>query len=269
MDILIAILCLLLLLYLLSLMGRRGHPGLTELKKWRYAHRGLHSPGIPENSMAAFKAALDGDFGIELDVHLMKDGNLAIIHDSSLKRTAGADVNIEDLTAGELSQYHLDGTYEQIPLFSDVLALYQGKVPLIVELKAVGNNAGALCKAACDLLDTYDGPYCLESFDPRCVYWLRKHRPELVRGQLSENFFKSGGNLSWILRLTMTILLPNFLTRPDFVAYRFSDRKFFSNVLCRKLWGIQGVTWTVKSQQALDAATDEGYISIFEGFVPK
>lgn len=269
MKILILILAILFILYLLALRGRTGHPGLEELKKWKYAHRGLHSVGVPENSMAAFRAALEGGFGIELDVHLMKDGRLAVIHDACLKRTAGANVQIEDLTAQDLSQYHLEGTYEQIPLFDDVLALYQGKAPLIVELKSVGSNAGALCEAACALLDTYDGAYCLESFDPRCVLWLRKHRPELLRGQLSENFFKSSGDLSWILRLVMTILLPNFLVLPDFVAYRFSDRKLFSNVLCRKLWGIQGVTWTVKSQQELDAAVAEGYIPIFEGFVPQ
>lgn len=260
---------MLLLLYLLALMGRTGHPELEELKKWKYAHRGLHSPGVPENSMAAFRAAKDAGFGIELDVHLMKDGNLAVIHDASLKRTAGADVNIEDLTAADLSRYHLEGTGETIPLFSQVLELYRGEAPLIVELKTVGNNAAALCEATCKLLEGCRGAYCLESFDPRCVIWLRKHRPELVRGQLSENFFKSGGNLPFLLRLIMTVLLPNFLARPDFVAYRFSDRKLLSNSLCRGLWGIQGVSWTLKSQQELDTALREGYIPIFEGFVPQ
>ncbi len=260
--------CALLLLYLLALMGRTGHPALAELKKWKYAHRGLHRPGVPENSMAAFRAALEGGFGIELDIHLMKDGNLAVIHDSSLKRTAGADVNIEDLTAGELARFPLEGTGETVPLLSQVLALYQGKAPLIVELKSAGNNTSELCEAACKLLSGYKGAYCLESFDPRCVLWLRRHRPELVRGQLSENFLKSGGNFPFPLRLMMTALVTNFLTRPDFVAFRYADRKLFSNTLCRKLWRIQGVSWTLKDKQELDTAVKEGCIPIFEGFLP-
>ena len=81
------ILVLLAVLFLLSLKGRTGHKNLAALRGWNYAHRGLHSEGIPENSMAAFKAALDHGYGIELDVHLLKDGNLAVIHDSLLNRT--------------------------------------------------------------------------------------------------------------------------------------------------------------------------------------
>lgn len=262
------ILCALLLLYLLSLMGRTGHPALAELKKWKYAHRGLHRPGVPENSMAAFRAALEGGFGIELDIHLMADGNLAVIHDSSLKRTAGADVNIEDLTAGELSRFPLEGTGETVPLLSQVLALYQGKAPLIVELKTAGNNVNELCEAACRLLSGYKGAYCLESFDPRCILWLRRHRKDLVRGQLSENSLKGGG-YPFALRLMMTALVTNFLTRPDFVAFRYADRRIVSNTLCKKLWRIQGVSWTLKNQQELDTAMNESCIPIFEGFLPK
>ena len=82
---------------LLTLRGRTGHPGLEALRGWGYAHRGLHGDGVPENSMAAFKAALDHGYGIELDIHLLKDGNLAVIHDASLKRTAGADVELVPL----------------------------------------------------------------------------------------------------------------------------------------------------------------------------
>ena len=110
-----------LLLFLLA--GRRNHPGLEKLRGWSYAHRGLHGEGIPENSMAAFRRSLEHGYGIELDVHLMKDGELAVVHDSSLKRTAGADVKIEDLTKEDLEKYPLEGTEETIPLFKDVLAL--------------------------------------------------------------------------------------------------------------------------------------------------
>ena len=102
-------------LFVLLTMCRKGHKDLASLRGWKYAHRGLHGNGIPENSMAAFRAALDGGYGIELDVHLMKDGKLAVIHDASLKRTAGADVKIEDLTEADLANYPLEGTEQTIP----------------------------------------------------------------------------------------------------------------------------------------------------------
>ena len=48
--------------------------------------------------MAAFRAAAARGWGAELDVHLMKDGNLAVIHDASLKRTAIWKINVEEIT---------------------------------------------------------------------------------------------------------------------------------------------------------------------------
>ena len=109
----------------LLLRCRRGHPGWKLLRQYRYAHRGYHDkPHIPENSMAAFHRAIENGFGAELDVHLLKDGHLAVIHDASLKRTAGADVLVEDLTSEELKAYRLEGTDERIPLIDEVLALF-------------------------------------------------------------------------------------------------------------------------------------------------
>ena len=255
--------------YTLMTMCRKGHKGLEALQGFYYAHRGLHSEGIPENSMAAFRASLAGGYGIELDVHLMKDGKLAVIHDASLKRTAGADVVIEDLTEADLPNYPLEGTDEIIPLFSQVLELYDGKAPIIVELKAEGGNHAALTKAACDLLDGYKGAYCLESFDPRCVAWLTRNRPDMIRGQLTEDFVSNKRSpLPMVLKFILTHQLENFLIRPDFVAYKFKDRKTLGNFLARKVWGAQGVTWTVTSQEDLDAAAKEGWLPIFEGFRP-
>ena len=92
--------------------GRRNHPKWSVLRRFRYAHRGLYDParGIPENSMAAFRRARALGCGVELDVHLTKDGRLAVIHDKSLLRTAGADVIVEQLSVPQLKQYRLEGT---------------------------------------------------------------------------------------------------------------------------------------------------------------
>ena len=255
-------------LYVLSTQGRTGHPGLEALKGWNYAHRGLHDENLPENSMAAFRAALEASYGIELDIHLMKDGNLAVMHDTSLKRTAGADVKITDLTAADLENYRLGGTEEKIPLFSEVLELFAGKAPLIIELKS-DSNAAQLVATAVKAMEGYEGAYCMESFDPRVVYELKKQAPQIIRGQLTMDYFKEEKSplpvpVKWLL----TNQAENFLTMPDFVSYRFSDCKTFSNTLARKFWGIQGVTWTLKTQEEFDEAVKSGWLPIFEGFKP-
>ena len=183
--------CILVVLYLFAVRGRVGHTGLCELRDYAYAHRGLHDTKAAENSLTAFTEAKRAGYGVELDVHLLADGNLAVIHDSSLQRTTGYEGYVEDLTAGELKNYFLEGTADTIPKFRDVLDLFAGSAPIIVELKSVRNNYAKLCKAACDMMDSYSGPYCMESFDPRCIRWLRKNRPEIIRGQLTENYFVS------------------------------------------------------------------------------
>ncbi len=262
------ILLILTVLYLFAIRGRRNHPGLETLRGWSYAHRGLHGDGRPENSMAAFRAALDHGYGIELDLHLLRDGNLAVIHDSLLKRTTGAQGHIEDLSTQDLASYRLEGTEETIPTFQQVLDLFGGKAPLIVELKAERGNHALLSETACKQLESYPGPYCIESFDPRCIRWLKKNRPQIIRGQLAENFCKRNPSMALPLSLILTNLLGNLLTRPDFIAYHFADRKGLSPTLCRKLFGIQGVSWTLRRKEDYHTAVSEGWLPIFENFTP-
>lgn len=99
MFVLILLILILMILHLLCLRGRKNQPGMETLRGWFYAHRGLHDDEKPENSLAAYKAALDKGYGIEFDVHLLKDGSLAVMHDSDLKRTTGREGFMEDLTA--------------------------------------------------------------------------------------------------------------------------------------------------------------------------
>ena len=181
------LIALLIVFYILALRCRVRHPLLRRLRKWKYAHRGLHGNGVPENSLEAFRHAMENGYGMELDIHLMSDGNLAVIHDASLRRTADADVQIEDLTTQDLAKYSLEGTAEGVPTFRQVLDLVAGKVPLIVELKPMNENHAELTEAACKMLDEYKGLFCMESFDPRCIRWLKKNRPGILRGQLAHN----------------------------------------------------------------------------------
>ena len=266
---LITIFLLIFVLYIGALICRSGHPLLADLRRWYYAHRGLHGNGVPENSMAAFRLALQKGYGIELDVHLLKDGGLAVIHDSALARTTGAEGCVEDLTTGELKNYRLEGTDEIIPTLQEVVSLFNCKAPMIIELKAEKGNHNALAEAVCRALEDYRGLYCIESFDPRCIRWLNKNRPHIVRGQLSENFFKDKTTrLPAVLRFVLDNLLANFLTKPDFIAYKFEDRRALSLRLCKELWKVQPVSWTLCNRKDFDTAVSEGSIPIFEGFEP-
>lgn len=256
-------------LYALSLRGRKDHPAFAVLKQYRYAHRGYHDkPAIPENSMPAFRRAVERGWGAELDVHLIKDGTLVVFHDSDLKRCTGAEGKIEDLTFAELLQLRLEGTNEQIPTFNQVLDVFEGKTPLIIELKPANGNEAELAKAVCERLDRYQGDFCIESFNPNAIREVAKLRPDICRGQLAENFFKNSFGLNLGQQALGTNLSFNCVTQPDFVAYRFEDRKQPANILCRKLWGVQPVYWTIRSREDLAVCELEGAIPIFEGFDP-
>lgn len=259
---------LLAIFYVFAVKGRRNHPGVEALKGWSYAHRGLHNEEKPENSMTAFSAALDRGFGIELDVHLTKDGELAVIHDFDLQRCTGCPGKVEDMTLAQLQEYALNGTRETIPAFSQVLELFDGKAPLIIELKVAENNYARLTDRVMAELKNYSGVYCLESFDPRCLKHLKQNYSEVIRGQLTEKYIGGKAPIPWYVKIVMTAQLGNFLFQPDFVAYRYEDRKRLGNFLVRKLWKIPGVAWTLKTKEEYDTAVSEGWIPIFEGFAP-
>lgn len=251
------------------LHGRSHGPGWERLTGVRYAHRGLHAlPHAPENSLPAFHRAAEAGYGAELDVRLTADGRLAVVHDGELSRLCGQAGVVEKLTAGELARYRLCGTEEQIPFLEQVLKIFEDRTPLIVELKTSGNNYVALTEAAVACLDKFRIDYCLESFDPRVLLWLRKNRPELLRGQLTQNFWKHPEGLHVFLRLALTDLLFNVAARPDFVSCRFEDRKGLAPRLCRWM-GVRPVYWTIRSARALRAAEAEGALAIFEQFDPK
>ena len=166
----------LLTVWLFFLNSRANHPSWAALEHRRYAHRGLHcsADSVPENSLAAFRRAIRHGYGAELDVHLLRDGTLAVFHDSDLKRMTGVTGVLEDCTAQDLAALHLASTPETIPQLCEVLSLYEGTgLPLVVELKSYRGNHRALTERTAKELDKYQIPYCMESFDPRCLMWLR------------------------------------------------------------------------------------------------
>lgn len=267
--ILLGVVALVVLFRIAAVRCRHGHPAWEELRQYRYAHRGLHDKekGVPENSLMAFRRAAEGGYGAELDVHLTADGKLAVIHDDSLLRTAGEDVKASALTAQQLAQYRLDGTQEKIPMLEEVLPLFEGRGPLIVELKVEG-NAERLARAACEMLDRFQVRYCIESFHPKVLMWLKRNRPEICRGQLSQNFVKDRSGLPWLAAWVMTNVFTNLVTCPDFVAYNWKDRHCLSLFLVKKLWRGQEVSWTIRDPKEMQRVERDGCLSIFENFEP-
>ena len=253
-----------------SFAGRTGHPGLEHLRKYRYAHRGFHDkPQIPENSLAAFERAIEHGFGAEFDVHLTKDGQLVVFHDDTTDRCTGQSGTLEDRTLEEVRELRLEGTDQQIPLFDEVLDLFENTgLPLIIELKVVRANYQELAEKVCLRLDNYKGKFCIESFDPRAIGAVRKLRPNIVRGQLSSDFVQEPESAPKNTRWLLTNLKMDFISKPDFVAYNFI---YHENVAFKKAVkrGIQGVAWTIRTPEDMKEAERLGYICIFEKFDPE
>ena len=255
--------------YLLMIMPRMvGKPDTKSFKNHLYAHRGLfdNESDAPENSMKAFKKAVDAGFGMEMDIQLTKDGQMVVFHDFSLKRMCGVEGKVCEYTFDELQQFSLLKSEEKIPLFTEVLKLVDGKVPLIIEYKIETPDA-SVCEVGNEILKDYKGVYCIESFNPFGVHWYKKHRKDVVRGQLSEEFLKNGSPKTPVYFIVAK-LLTNFWTKPDFIAYNALNYKNWSRRICRNLYGNLAVTWTIKSQEQLDEMRKYFDMFIFDSFVP-
>ena len=260
------------ILYLLMIMPRvSGKPDMTPFKKWLYAHRGLHDnkTEAPENSLRAFSRAVEAGYGIELDVQMTKDRVPVVFHDFTLKRICHREGRVSDYTYQELQAFRLCGSDQRIPRFEDVLKLVDGRVPLIVELKIEKLLNTSVCSAGDRLLARYKGMYCIESFHPLAVFWYRRHRKGVVRGQLSDAFLHQREKFKNPFCFFLEYLLFNWLAKPDFIAYNHKYPKALSRRFCRGLFGNTAAAWTIKSQEQLKAARKNFDIFIFDSFIPE
>jgi glycerophosphoryl diester phosphodiesterase len=262
---------ILILLYLMMIMpALSGKDKIRAFRQTLYAHRGLHdnATDAPENSMRAFEKAVAAGFGIELDIQLSKDQVPVVFHDFTLKRVCGAEGLVADYTYEELQQFSLCGTDQKIPKLEDVLALIDGRVPCIVELKTESGDI-RICSAGDALLSKYHGPYCIESFNPLAVLWYRRHRKEVVRGQLSDGFFSENEKFRTPLHFCLQHLLLNFLGKPHFVAYNHKYPNALSRKLCKVLYRNTAAAWTIRSHEELERAKPQFDLYIFDSFVPE
>ena len=205
-----------------------------------FAHRGYHciEKGIPENSIPSFRAAISHGYGIELDVHLTSDEKLVVFHDDDLSRICGRPETIESLPLKELQSCRLQNTNETIPLFTDVLSLVGGQVPLLIELKIPKSSLG--------------------------IWWFRRHVPHVLRGQLSSNLTADHLPEPWILTFVVKHLLGNVLGRPDFISYKLADLPMFEVWFLKHILHLPVAVWTLRTPDALKKGKRHYDMQIFE-----
>ena len=215
------------------------------------AHRGLHNSeqGVPENSLAAFQLAIDRGHAIELDVRITADDQIVVFHDGTLERMTGVPGQVTKWTLRDLKKLRLLGTEEQIPTVDEMLALVNGQVPLLIEIKNDSPaDVGRLEPLLMEKLAQYPGHFILESFEPQVLIWLRRNAPQYIRGQLG-SISKNDPKMSNYSKY----LLFNPLTKPDFIAFNIRNIDHKLRLACKK-HDVPLIGWTVRTQEDLKRA---------------
>ena len=214
------------------------------------AHRGLHGGGVIENSLAAYEAAIQKGYNIEIDVHILADDELVVFHDNTLERIFGENIEITDLTYDQLSRYTLPFVGEKIPTFRQVLDYVNGRTGLLIEIKTYIRTRVA--ERVAETLANYNGKYAIQSFSPTALCWYRKHVPQVPIGILATDV------VSFALYWTNKI-------RPDFISY------LVSNLNDRRAIALRAKTpkllaWTVTNPILEARARTHAENIIFEGY---
>ena len=212
---------------------------LAELIARPFAHRGLHGPGVVENSRAAFEAAIAAGHGIELDVQASRDGLAMVIHDAYLDRLTEGFGPICGFAAAEIRRLRLRDSGETVPSLEEVLALIGGRAPLLIEVKSPGRRVAALSGAVFGALWGYEGPVAVMSFNPEVGRWFARHSPDVLRGLVVTE-----AGRRW--RGTIARFLALWRSKADFLAYDIRDLP--SGFAARqRAKGLPVLTWTCRN----------------------
>lgn len=228
------------------------------------AHRGLHNDEFPENSLGAFKNAIENGYAIELDVHLSLDGEIVVFHDDNFLRMTGFDGLVEETLSSKIDELVLNNTRDRVPKFCEVLDIVDAKVPILIEIKNK-HLVGPLEKSLCTLLQNYSGEYAVQSFNPNSLKWFRDNFPSAIRGQLSGDFKNEA--LEWYKKFVLRYLLMNWASRPDFIAYDIDLLPCWA-VTRLKNKGMPVLAWTTDSAAKQNKATQYADNIIFKGILP-
>lgn len=228
------------------------------------AHRGLHDATRPENSLAAFEAAVDAGLPLELDVHASVDAEAVVFHDASLERMTGAVGDVRAWPWHRLRELPLGGTTERIPSLAEVLAMVDGRVPVVIEIK---NQAavGVVERSVVRVLDRYTGPVAVQSFNPLTVAWFRRERPEVPRGLLAGDMDDTDLNLAKRVVLRRLLLAPH--VRPTYIGYDLRALPEPAVSILRRL-GVPVLAWTVRTPEQRARAMQLADNYIFECVEP-
>lgn len=213
-----------------------------------YAHRGLQGRGQLENSRAAFEAAIEAGFGIELDVQSSSDGEAVVFHDYELERLTGAEGPVSGLRLVQLQRVMLKGMEETVPSLGEILDLVAGRVPLLIEIKSPRRRVATLCRSVLGALAGYEGHVAVMSFNPEVGGWFARHAPGVSRGLVVSESGKRN------VRGRMERRLALWRARPDFLAYDIRDlpSRFASGERKR---GLPVLTWTVRNRRDEEIAS--------------
>lgn len=231
------------------------------LSEQNFAHRGLHdgmSNGpILENSLGAFKAAIDAGYGMECDVQPSDSGVAMVFHDKELDRLTGSTGIIYENNVDKLRAIALNGDNGNIPTLEQLLTLVSSRQPILIEVKSDVPNFVPLCLSVRRALEGYRGKAAIMSFNPAIVRWFRKDASHIVRGLVISE--KGSRNLRGRAKRHSAL----WMAKPDFLAYDIRDlpSKFASNQRAR---GIPVLTWTVRSQDHHNVAQKHSDGLIFE-----
>ncbi len=235
-----------------------------------FAHRALHGPARPENSIPAIRAAIAASWGIEIDVQPSADGIAMVFHDATLDRLTGSSGPVRERTAAELGQIRLGDAETAPPSLAAALDEIGGRVPVLVELKdqsdTMGATDGTLERAVARPLAGYSGPVAVMSFNPEVIARMRDLAPDLPRG-LTTAAFGAEWDLPRAVRDRLRAI-PDFdRVGATFVSHEAADLGR-ARVLELKRRGAAILCWTIRSQEAADAARRVAHQITFEHFVP-
>lgn len=245
------------------------HPAFLSLP---IAHRGLHGPGAPENSIAAFRAAIAAGHAIELDVQPAADGTPLVFHDETLDRMTGAQGAVSALTVAQAAALRLAGTGEGIPTLAEVLALVSGRVPLLIEIKdqdgALGPAVGDLPAAVARALAGYQGPVAVMSFNPHAAAAFAAAAPGIAVGLTSCAFAADDWPEVPAGRRASLARLEDF--DPVGASFISHDHADLANPAAQALRarGVPVLCWTIRSPQQQEAARRLAANITYEGFTP-
>lgn len=259
-------------LYVFLTLPRVFDSANMALLKIDYAHRGLHGNGIPENSLAAYSNAIDNGYGIEIDVQLSSDGEIFVFHDHSAARMCGIEKKLSEMTAEEIKTLRLADTDEHIPTLAEVLTLVDARVPLLIEVKYYAETT-KLCTLLAEALDSYDGSFAVQSFDPRVLRYFKKYRPRFARGQLVAKATKRSERKGTdaqnpFVSFLLNHLLLNVLSRPDFISIQKNHTRELGFIIATEVFKAKAFIWTVKNDKQYEFFKKQGYFSIFENIRP-